>query len=156
MQRAKKSFLMLFLISLAILSSCGKKAPPQPPELNAPSRVRFLDVKPGADLISFSWQAPLTEASGDPLRDLAGFLVKKNVYIRGKKPSFIDIGLRVFDADNTNVENSPTFNFIDKDVRIGSVYQYMVVPFNEDDIEGEDVSVITIEFNGTNSTINRF
>jgi hypothetical protein len=65
--------LMVGLLAVISIPSCGKKAPPEPPSGNKPPQVTDLRYSLAENTIKLSWSVPQTTAKAK--RAAAGFLV---------------------------------------------------------------------------------
>lgn len=138
---------LLVLIVAAI--ACGKKGNPRPPEEAAPSAVRSLAARGEVSGVMLSWLAPETTVEDNELRDLAGFVVRRNEYVRGERPSFEEIAEQKL---NDNPAEK-AYVFRDKDVEPGKTYEYTVTPFNVDGAEGPSATVLRVTFLGETSRV---
>lgn len=169
----------LFML-LAFQLGCGKKSYPKPPEDSAPAAVRFLQISPTVDSIVLKWQAPLEKANGGELKDLAGFIIERSDYQKGEIPDFKQISElrlqteeelskttdkekktekdeegsgKLFSVKKQAPKTVEEYNYIDSNVQIGKQYEYFVVPFNENGIEGPIASILRVTFTGESSLI---
>lgn len=149
---------IIFIIALvSLVSACGRRSDPKPPEVTAPKPVRFLTAKGDVNAVSLSWQAPEENAHGDPLIDLAGFVIHRAEFDEDKTPRYKKIGEveieRNAETDAPNYTAKTIFNFRDTNVTPGVRYQYLIAPINDDDVEGEAPQIVRVLFAGESSTI---
>jgi hypothetical protein len=161
-------FILLILLPLLLFVGCGKKSSPRPPEAYAPSSVKFLTADGELDAVVLHWQAPDTDASDHTLLDLAGFTVRRSEYVKDESPDFEDLTdvpvAEKKDAQATAAspeQTTPTakgekkqplqYSYSDTTVRPGKQYEYVVIPFNEDGVEGDPVSRLRVTFLGESS-----
>ena len=155
-----KKLLVILFISL-ILISCGKKSFPVPPEVTAPSPVIDLTAKGQVDGIVLSWKSPLTNARGDELYNLRGFVISKQRNISSRKTNLkklIEIPvIKEGDQDYILRElEQKVFTFKDSDVTPGEQYFYVVRPVNESGVQGRALRTLSVTFIGESSSIDFF
>jgi predicted small lipoprotein YifL len=68
---------LLFLIALTLLPSCGRKGALIVPGTVLPAAVTDLKAEPRAGAIILSFTMPEKNTKGDPLTDLAGFVIMR-------------------------------------------------------------------------------
>lgn len=149
----------IVLLATILLFGCGRKGAPQPPEAIAPRPVKNLSVQGTITSIRLHWEAPDKTASGDALKDLAGFVVKRNEYERGERADFDDIAevsLKEKSEDAEDSSGEELYSYEDTSVEPGKWYEYVVVAENEDGIEGGAADVLRLRFVGESSTFERF
>lgn len=153
----KKILTSASLVAALLLVSCGKKAPPRPPEALAPSPVKFLTASATVDGVTLFWQSPSTTASGDPLEDLHGFVIERSEHEKGEEPDFdtlVELALpETSEPSKEGTEASKRFSYKDTSVKAGKSYEYSVVGVNEDGVEGAALSTIRVTFIGESSVI---
>ena len=145
--------LMLILGMLLVVASCGKKGPPIPPEATAPSPVSYFSAAGTVEGVRLSWTVPDTDASGKRLRDLAGFVVARNEFEQGKRKRFQELLVIDIDADDEEQLLRKQYDVLDRDVKPGSRYEYVVYPYNDDGVEGRASSVLRVRFTGESSSV---
>ncbi len=150
--------ILLFALASVFLFSCGRKENPRPPEETAPSSVQFLTVVSEVDAIVLRWEAPTTNAKGDPLIDLAGFAVKRRELEKDEEVSFEllkRVMLPQFKKDDPKAAEPKMtkFAYRDEEVQPGKRYEYIVVPINESRVEGVSSTLIRVTFIGETSVI---
>ncbi|MCC6954461.1 MAG: hypothetical protein IT290_10110 [Deltaproteobacteria bacterium] len=144
--------LLLSLLFLSMICGCGKKGPPEPPELTAPSAVKGFMLIGEPDAVVVRWVAPETNASGEDLGDLAGFYVFRSPVTKGERAKFEKI------ADVTLAPDPAIREYIyrDTDVKGGVSYDYQVSSYNLDLVEGETEKTIRATFLGEATRIETF
>ncbi len=148
----RRVFKIVLLLILGMMISCGRKGAPKPPEDIAPVPVKYLTAKGEVDAIVLSWNVPDETAKGEELIDLAGFIVKRNVYEAGEQVDFEEIADIPFVYDvQVPLKDTPKVEFRDEDVEAGVRYQYQVVGYNEDGVEGEFGNIISVLYVGTST-----
>ena len=149
---------MALVLGAPIMQACGKKGAPRPPEALAPGPVQFLSGKALVDSIVLEWQAPESNASGDPLSDLQRYVVKRSDYLKEEAPDFEELGEIL--ADEVPKPASSTvpaqIRFVDGTVEAGRKYEYIVVGENESGVEGGAVNVVRVTFIGESSIIENY
>ncbi|MFN8389077.1 MAG: hypothetical protein U0136_02160 [Bdellovibrionota bacterium] len=169
--------LALLFVVVLLSFGCGRKGAPKPPEEGAPDAVQFLTAKADVNSVVINWAAPDVDASGNKLKNLDAFIVKKAVVVGIKAASPTKVA-RIDAADV--VAPSPTgqpatapapaggqgaaglgapkrtvkqYGFKDTDVQVGKTYQYSITPINTDGVEGAADRMIRVKFQGESSTI---
>lgn len=144
----RRAFLLImFAFSLV---ACGRKGEPRPPEVLAPSPVRFLTAAGEIDGITLSWFAPTTDASGDGLVDLTHFLVEKGESKPGEPTDFEF--LKKIEVVGEPAENQQ-YSFIDADVQPGKIYDYRVTANNNRGGQGLPPHILRVTFVGQSSVV---
>lgn len=142
-----------FLMSAPILSGCGRKGAPKPPEENAPLSVQFLSASGQVNAVVLKWTAPKETASGAELKDLANFVIQRRDVVGEKTGSFEDVG--VVQVDKTLPLKNRQFSFADTAVQPGRTYEYLIFGTMDDGLEGESDKILRITFRGQTSTVER-
>lgn len=140
------------LFITALLVGCGKKAPPEPPELSAPSAVRALSAQGELDAVVLHWSSPITTATGEDLSDLRGFFVLRSDVVKGERPLYDRIANIVVPVEG----DTGNFEYRDTDVKPGRAYVYQVSPYNSDETMGERDKTLRINFLGDSTTVETF
>ncbi len=148
---------------MGLTIACGKKTNPRAPEALAPSSVKFLTARTSVNSVDLRWEAPSTDASGDKLIDLTGFVVKRALVLPDEDPDFdiiAELPLRANEVAKTatpaETSAAKAYSFSDTNVKAGEKYQYLVLGVNEDDVEGEASSSVRVTFIGESSVIESF
>ncbi|MFI5366166.1 MAG: hypothetical protein ACHQ4J_11130 [Candidatus Binatia bacterium] len=113
-----------------LVSACGRKAPPRPPEDVRPKTIADLTASNVADGVQLSWSRPRAYADGSPMTDLGGFVVER---ADGADPhaAFQHVAqLEVTDRDRFRQIKS--FRYLDRDTSVGTPYRYRVVSYTLD------------------------
>jgi hypothetical protein len=163
----RRTGVILCIVSLQLLlicAACGRKGAPRPPEEVAPRAVQFFTVRGDTSAVVLQWSEPEENASGDRLKNLDAFYVRRAEVVNSVAKSFERIG-RVDLAEAlapapTTVPPAPhsgrtlrQFQFRDTDVQIGHTYDYTVTAVNTDDIEGETIKTLRVKFAGESTTV---
>ena len=150
----RRVFLTVMFTSILpfAFGGCGKKGPPEPPELLAPSAVRQLTVTGEPDAVVLHWNVPETNASGDDLTDLGGFYVYRSEGVKGERPDYTKIADVTLAADPLVRD----YTYRDTEVKGGRSYDYQVAPYNLDRLEGEAQRTIRANFLGESTTVETF
>lgn len=162
--RRLSSFLLPVLLVplfVVLLSSCGRRGSPKPPEATAPSPVKYLTAAGTVNSVVLTWQAPDTQADGDELLNLERFIVKRSKYEKDEAPDFEEIGEMPFQAAESGPaqpepKQAREYIFTDQDVQPGKQYEYEVLPENDDGVEGRPSAVIRVTFTGESSYFESF
>ncbi len=156
---------LFFLLIFAL--ACGRKGNPRPPEAIAPSSVRYLTATGEVGGILLTWEAPFMDNSGDELTDLAGFKIKRADFIPDETPDYETIGtvaaVRPPAPPEPTIETAPPpppvdtppvrYEYRDATAKPATRYVYVVVPFNDDGVEGAVTSLLRVTFSGETSVI---
>lgn len=149
---------VLIVACLAIFA-CGRKDSPKPPEFFAPSRVLYPTARGELDAVVLRWALPKTDARGQALRDLAGFVIRRARVEQGKAPNFETLTYLSNDAvpkaaiDAKDAAQLSFVEYKDKDVEVGVRYQYQIFGVNEEGVEGIASNTIVVIFGGTSSSV---
>ncbi|MCB0346309.1 MAG: hypothetical protein KDD66_14415 [Bdellovibrionales bacterium] len=151
-----KRFCIVLLLAGAL--ACGRMGPPRPPEDFAPAALKAFEVRGTVGGVVLRWNAPESTAAGDPLEDLLGFSVKRSSFEVGESPDYDELVFVEFNseepaAEPENVKTAKLFEYNDKAVEPGKVYDYLVVPVNERGVEGEIPGKARVTFIGQSSII---
>jgi predicted small lipoprotein YifL len=142
---------LLFLIALALLPSCGRKGALIVPGTVLPRAVTDCKAEPRAGAIILSFTMPDKNTKGDPLTDLAGFVImraeipedKEECPCKFEKVGYVDIeypkdalikGKRVVWADR-----GPALIF-------GRKYAYKAAAVNASNFTGEESAAAYARF----------
>ena len=148
------------LVAFALFG-CGKFGPPLPPEMLSPRAVRSLVVSGIAAGVKLSWESPEADLRAKELKSMNAYLVCRK-QLDGKADALdqevpfktianINDGhiierdrlrqeARLAGKPSHRVKVDPAmlkFEYLDKDVKLGSSYLYQIVPVNQGDVEGE-------------------
>ena len=152
----KRNVIVCLVVAL-LLISCGRKGSPKPPEEFAPSPVKYLSARGTVNSVVLTWESPVTDASGEDLEDLAGFVVKRNIYDEEEDPDFDEIAeIEVRLSEEAVEQPQSQYSFSDGAVEAGQVYDYMVLPVNEDGVDGVAGTVLRVTFIGESSRVEVF
>ena len=145
----KKHIIFIILLSL-LLMSCGKKSQPKPPEERAPAAVRSARIEPGSKNLKLIWQGPVETASGDEIMYLESFQILRREIRKDSSRSYIEIAdINIPEDADPNKE----YVYDDKDIELGKVYDYLIIPVNDEGIEGLPASSLRVSFLGDGSVV---
>jgi len=115
----------LAVLSLALLlSGCGRKTPPRPPELIAPEPIQHLRASVSKDGVLLRWERPQRYADHSRMFDLGGFRVQR---AQGDTTFKTITALTVDDRDR--FRQLRHFRYVDADVETNRTYRYRVFSF---------------------------
>lgn len=146
------------VLALCLTVACGRKGDPRPPETKAPSQVQYLKLSGEVKGVRLSWVSPVTDASGDPLIDLAEFRIKRAVVESDEKPKFVviaEIEVPASEEAAPSSKQGENFTYVDEDVAPGKRYEYLVLPVNQDGVSGVAPEAFRVKFAGESSLIER-
>ena len=113
-------------VAALLLSACGIRTEPRPPELTMPVRPDGFSVAIEKEEVRLKWNRPKTSVDGDKLYDLAGFMIER----RTDETEFEVLAeIRVVDRDRIRPQDS--FKWRDLDPIEGRSF-YRVRAFTED------------------------
>lgn len=136
-----KIYLSLFCSLLLI--GCGKYGSPVAPEALAPSQVRNVVAYGHDDRVELSWDEPKTDNRGQPLEDLSHFSVLRAEL--NDEPYAMEVA-------KISSRNGSRLSWNDTSVKSSGTYQYIIVPFNSDSLQGKPFA-IAIRYQGLTSSI---
>lgn len=148
MSYTKYVTVLICVFFLLFTLSCGRKSLPKPPEERAPSPVKSARIEARKSSAVIIWNAPTETASGKEIIELRSFDILRRTSKRGVSSSFVEIAV-IPVIDNTNLTKD--FAFEDKNIELGVVYDYIIVPRDAEGIEGEPDTILRLSFLGTNS-----
>ena len=110
------------LVSVMLLSGCGVKSAPLPPQMVKPAAI--IDLRASADPagITLSWSRPTHYVSGHSLRDLGGFVVLRSEG-RGAFEPLVELPV----TDQERFSQQRAFSYVDDETQLGSSYRYEIV-----------------------------
>lgn len=161
--RVKFSFLISILclcLCVLVCVGCGRKGRPRPPEEIAPGEVLYFTAMGTLEGVQLSWQAPVTDARGEPLLNLAGFVVKKRSIVDKGESDFEDIAEMSAKA-SANVmsqgakSDDSKYGFLDRDVAPGKRYEYVVHAVDENGAKGRFSPIMRVTYIGESSIVTR-
>jgi len=134
----------LFLVLACILTaSCGRKAPPRPPQDVRPKTIADLAANNVADGVQLSWSRPRTYADGTQMADLGGFVVER---ADGTDPSVAFKRVTQLEVtDRDRFRQIKKFRYLDRDTSVGTQYRYRVVSFTIDRYVSAPSNVAAVE-----------
>lgn len=165
------------ILAVLFLISCGKYAPPRPPEVFSPNPVTVLEVSADISAVNFKWGSPDSDQTGSELRSMDGYTIYRKTI--KEKSDVIDPEVpyeSIAEIKDIHVEelkklrekaleeNKPArkvkiddalkkFSYSDKTVQAGQQYAYRIVPVNQGDVEGRVDKIIKVLFRGDSSEI---
>lgn len=123
----------ILLGAFIILTACGKKAPPIPPERLAPREVRGLAALNTADGIRVSWYAPRRKVNNEPVETLTHFAVLR-AQGRSRETCLLPgnpfVNFATVQVADFAAEKDTVFSYVDHDVKPGRWYAYRVVAYD--------------------------
>jgi Prokaryotic lipoprotein-attachment site len=139
-------WISVFGLLTLLLSGCGRKGPPLPPEDVVPRRIADLAASNVAGGIQLSWRRPELYSDGERMTDLGGFTVERAI---GAALTYQKIAtLEVTDRDR--FRQIKRFTHVDSDVTPGVAYRYRVVSFTVDRYVSAPSNAVTIERTASN------
>ncbi|MEW6270768.1 MAG: hypothetical protein AB1689_15910 [Thermodesulfobacteriota bacterium] len=119
----------LALALLGAVASCGRVGPPRPPEYVIPRSADPVEVESSPDGVKVTWRRPREYVDGEPLDDLAQFLV-----LRACQPetTFHQVA-KVPVTDQQRFRKASTFSMLDADAPLGIPCRYQVVAMTFDE-----------------------
>ncbi len=175
-------FLILVLCSLSFLS-CGKYAPPIPPERLAPKAVYDIQVIPYTSGVAFRWKGNTKDLRSKELKTMNGYYIERGCidvddqgsYDTEKDIAEIDFTILSIVNDNqikireklkkdalakglsARRVKVPTdklsFNYVDETIKNGQTCFYKITPFNQEDVKGAESKPIRVRFYGETSSV---
>ncbi|MCB0317655.1 MAG: hypothetical protein KDD56_02780 [Bdellovibrionales bacterium] len=171
---------LLCLLLIFSFVSCGKFAPPLPPESFAPKSVRDMQVIASIEGVKFEWEAPDLDRQGKELTSMNGYEIQRKVVLSKEElkdaneedlefdvVGFIE-DIHILNRDEKRklalAEGRPSkridaddhlkhFTYLDQGLTPGVEYVYKIVPINQDDEEGDVKQFVKVKFQGESSTI---
>ncbi len=132
------------MVSVFMLSGCGKKAPPQPPRGDRPPKVMDLSYSISENVITLSWTIPKT--SDKARSPVAGFFIycSKQSAVEADCPNcpihFLKIGdVLVRRGAPGQLESTVVYT---QTIEPGYRYIYKVKAYDDDGVAGRDSSVV--------------
>ena len=133
--------LVLLLLSLA---GCGKRGVLVPPESLAPAPVGDLALAQKGGRIQVSWSAPSRQEGGEPLSDLAGFLLFRRAVLPPAEdceecPSaYAQLARIDVNYPEPARRSGSLWLYDDFDLKLGRVYQYKVRSYTTAGAQSKD------------------
>lgn len=124
--------LSLIFVCFAILSNCGKKAPPVAPETVIPQAIDNLRAKITNGMVILTWTIPSKNTNNSPLNDLKGFEVFRGEDRCKECPPDLSFLLDIdynYPSGLTTIEGR-TVKFSDYQVKQEKTYLYRVFSYN--------------------------
>ena len=159
----------MLLLSVCIVTACGKYAAPIPPEALAPEAVRSIEAKVTAGVVSINWRAPDHDQRGQELKSIDAYQVGRyelvdDTHIDLSDSAFVTIG-HIADAhilardrlrSDARKQGKPGrrvdvadqqkhFSFHDRSIKPGKSYLYRVTPINQGGVAGDISQYIKIK-----------
>ncbi len=144
-----RSSIIVLLLTLSLFA-CGRKSQPKPPEERAPAPVREAKIEPRSSSLVLKWKAPIETASGDEILYLDTFDVLRKVNRKNVSPDYREIAvINVKEDEVSDFE----YQFEDREVELGTVYEYLIVPRDGEGIEGVPQLSLRVSFLGAGSLV---
>jgi len=105
-----------------LLTGCGVKSPPIPPERAVPERIVGLDATAEKNGVQLSWERPDQTAGGGKLRDLGSFEVE-----RAENTSEFQQLIEIPVTDQDRFQQQRKFTYLDAGAQVGHHYRYQVI-----------------------------
>lgn len=161
------------------LSACGRYGDPLPPEAFAPAQVQELTVVPKAEGLVFQWKSPEVDRRGKELDSLEGYSIYRSSdvdefedFLRDpeelgeERAALEDTSVVVRDEKRKEAREKSLpsrrigqsdelvkFEFLDSGLVPGTTYGYVIVPKNQDGVEGDYRQFVRVEFRGERSVV---
>jgi hypothetical protein len=130
------------LLALSLVS-CGRKAPPRPPEDILPKTISDLKATNVPEGIQLSWSRPVMYADGTRMTDLAGFVIERAV---GTEPRAVFQRVSTLEVrDRDRFRQIKHFQYVDRDTVPAMTYQYRVVSSTLDRYFSKPSNLVTVE-----------
>ena len=110
------------LIAAIVITGCGVKSLPVPPERAMPERIASLEATSQRNGVMLEWEKPDRTAGGSRLNDLGSFEVDRADDIGPYKK----LGL-VLVTDQDRFQQQHRYNYLDGGVQVGHRYRYQVI-----------------------------
>jgi len=143
MQRRPHLRVLLPACCLLALAACGRKTMVRPPQDVEPKVISNLNATNVAGGIQLSWSRPNNYANGQPMTDLAGFVIERS---SGTDPMAPFQRLDVLDVnDRDRFRQIKRFTWVDHDTSVGMPSRYRVVSFTLDRYFSAPSNEVTVE-----------
>ncbi len=153
MRKLSKLFFILLIITPVLFTiSCGRKGSPKPPEESSPASVRFFQLSAKSKSVITKFQAPLETAGGDELIDLSSFSIRKRLVGKDASSYYEEIAVLDFDPE-IHSQKDTWFEYEDTDVKLGSQYEYIVLPKDYSGYKGLPPFRLRVTFVGEGTVI---
>jgi fibronectin type 3 domain-containing protein len=140
----KRNTLIVSLILLLLLVSCGKKGMPLPKRVPLPGGINDLsgEVKDGVLFLSFS--IPSKDRDGSELKDLAGFEIRKRCgSCLGDFEPLQNV--RLDEKKGYTIYNGRAYVY-DDDLMVGFQYSYKVYAYTKRGSRSEESNVFSVQW----------
>ena len=123
-----RACLILLMVAVFFLSSCGKRGDPRAPELAVPETIRDLKAEAQAKGIALTWGRPTQYVDGKALRDLAAFVIFRKEISKSCPDCATPFRERakVSVEDQEKFVQKKRFGFIDQELVPQTTYRYRV------------------------------
>ncbi|MDC0358178.1 hypothetical protein OAO01_05120 [Oligoflexia bacterium] len=169
--------IVLVLTMTVFFSACGRLGPPLPPEAFSPQAVQYLETFPELHAVRFAWESPGGDLRGQELESMDGYRIYRRELLKeadlvededefeiitSVEDKHVKVREELRDAAKLagkparNISAEPAlkiFEYTDSDVQPGKTYLYKIVPFNQDDVEGQVLQLVRVLFRGESSEI---
>jgi len=117
------------LLLAALAGACGRVGPPRAPEYVIPRSADPVAVESSADGVKVTWRRPREYVDGEPLDDLAQFVV-----LRACQPesTFAEVA-KVPVTDQQRFQKASSFSVLDNEAPLGVACRYQVVAWTFDE-----------------------
>ncbi len=132
-------FVGVLLWSPAVLTGCGRRTNPIPPELVVPEPIRKLSAGNVDEGIILSWERPKQRVGGTRLEDLGAFHV-----LRGEPEGSLAVVATLEVSDRDRFRQIQKFRYLDTSVTMGVAYRYVVRSVTLDDYVSPDSNIVEI------------
>lgn len=150
---SKKLYAVIFvLLTIASLSSCGRKSGLRPPEESAPGAVVFPRLEAYSSTVILKWLPPKQTAGGDEIIGPLSYDILRRLVGKDSYQSFEEIAVIEPDPEVKREPGVP-FEYEDIDIVQGGQYEYLIVPRDSYGYEGVPAVRLRVTFIGTASVI---
>ena len=165
------------LLSVILITACGKYLPPIEPEETAPAPLTFATQRLENGTLYLTWNAPTKQLRGKELKLLDGYLVYRKEILNDPRLPYDDIAYELLATipDSSIAareearkaareegkigrrimvpDDKKTVQYSDNSIVDGKTYLYKVVPYNQGDVEGDADQLVRLRYFGDKSEI---
>ncbi len=124
-----------------LMTGCGVKSPPIPPERAIPQRIVGLEATAEKKGVMLSWARPDQTAGGGKLSDLGSFDVER-AENTGAFQQLIEIPV----TDQDRFQQQRKFTYLDGGAEVGHHYRYQVISSTLDGYRSEPSNLAEITY----------